>query len=92
MPRLPSSSGVSERAATRSVGDKVQLGKRNNDERMNSHDDQVPAFTDRDIFIASGRGATVAVRDHGGGGPAVVLLHGAGLNLSMQTSLRARRP
>jgi pimeloyl-ACP methyl ester carboxylesterase len=50
---------------------------------MNSNDDQVPAFTDRDIFIASGRGATVAVRDHGGGGPAVVLLHGAGLNLSM---------
>lgn len=37
----------------------------------------------RDLMIASGRGAAVAVRDCQGEGPAVVLLHGAGLNLAL---------
>ncbi len=37
----------------------------------------------RDFAVATGRGATVSVRDYPAEGPAVVLLHGAGLNLAL---------
>lgn len=40
----------------------------------------------RDISVATGRGATVAVRDYAGESAPVVLLHGAGLNLASWNS------